>query len=106
MGQEEVGRCTRRVQTAWLHLGSARNDLAGAERVISVLFGINGAKSKLSHHIGPPFPVFKARFSAMTGWHFWRVLIGSVVRVTYLLRVAEITSGSSFEPNNLKLGYV
>ena len=24
-----------------------------------------------------------------------------VVRVTYLLRMAEITSGSSFEPNNL-----
>jgi len=32
-----------------------------------------------------------------------------VVRVTYLLRMAEITSGSSFEPNKLteqKLGYV
>ena len=32
-----------------------------------------------------------------------------VVRVMYLLRVAEITSGSSFEPNNpreQKLGYV
>ena len=31
-----------------------------------------------------------------------------VVRVTYLLRKAEITSGSSFEPNNpteQKLGY-
>ena len=35
-------------------------------------------------------------------------LVG-VVRVMYLLRMAEITSGSSFEPNNLtdqKLGYV
>jgi len=33
----------------------------------------------------------------------------SVVRVMYLLRMAEITSGSSFEPNNpteQKLGYV
>ena len=32
-----------------------------------------------------------------------------VVRVTYLLRMAEITSGNSFEPNNpteQKLGYV
>ena len=32
-----------------------------------------------------------------------------VVRVTHLLSVAEITSGSSFEPNNLtekKLGYI
>ena len=31
-----------------------------------------------------------------------------VVRITYLLRMAEITSGSSFEPNNpteQKLGY-
>jgi len=31
-----------------------------------------------------------------------------VVRITYLLRMAEITSGSSFESNNLteqKLGY-
>jgi len=31
-----------------------------------------------------------------------------VIRITYLLRMAEITSGSSFEPNNLteqKLGY-
>jgi len=35
-------------------------------------------------------------------------LVG-VVRVTYLLSMAEITSGSSLEPNNLKeqkLGYV
>jgi len=35
-------------------------------------------------------------------------LVG-VVTVTYLLSMAEITSGSSFEPNNLteqKLGYV
>ena len=34
---------------------------------------------------------------------------GGGVRVTYLLRMAEITPGSSFEPNNLreqKLGYV
>ena len=98
MGQEGVGGCTRRVQTAWLQLGSARNDLVGAKRVISVLFGINGARSKLSHHIGPSFPVFKACFSAMAGWHFWRFLIGSVVRVMYLLRVTEITSGSSFSP--------
>ena len=29
---------------------------------------------KRSHLVGPPFPVFKAHFSAMAGWHFSRDL--------------------------------
>ena len=33
-------------------------------RAISVLFGINRVRNKRSHLVGPPFPVFKARFSA------------------------------------------
>jgi len=48
-----------------------RSDLVGTGRAISVLFGING----VSHLVGPPFPEFKARFSAMSGWHFSRDLL-------------------------------
>jgi len=80
-----------------------RNDLVGTGRAISVIFGINGARYKQSHLVGPPFPEFKAGFPAMVGWYFSRVLTGSlliVVRVTYPLRMAEITSRSSFEPND------
>jgi len=88
-----------------------RSDLVGTGRVISILFGINGVRNQQSHLVGPPFPEFKAHFSATAGWHFSRdlarcLLIGGV---TYLLSTAEITSGSSFEPNNpteQKLGYV
>ena len=109
----------------WVHLKGAnsmavsglifRSNLVGTGRAISVPFGINGVRNKRSHLVGPPFPEFKACFSATAGWHFWRdltrhLLIGtSVVGVTYLLSMAEITSGSSFEPNNpteQKLGYV
>ena len=46
------------------------NDLVGTGRAISVIFGINGVKNKRSHLVGPPFPAFKARFSATAGWHF------------------------------------
>ena len=67
-----------------------------------------------SHLVGPPFPEFKARFSATTGWHFSRdltrcLLIGGCGQSTYLLSMAEMTSGSSFEsnkPREQKLGYV
>ena len=81
-----------------------RSDLVGTGRAISILFVINGVRSKRSHLVGPPFPEFKACFSATAGWH----LVG-VVTVTYLLSMAEITSGSSFEPTKpteQKLGYV
>ena len=44
-----------------------RSDLVGIGRAISVLFGINGVRIKRSHLVGPPFPEFKARFSATTG---------------------------------------
>ena len=49
-----------------------RSDLVGTGRAISILilFGINGVKNKRSHLVGPPFPEFKARFSATAGWHF------------------------------------
>ena len=50
------------------------NDLVGTGRAISVLFGINGVTNKQSHLVGPPFPEFKARFSATAGWHFSRDL--------------------------------
>ena len=86
----------------------------GTGRAISVRFGINGVRNKHSHLVGPPFPAFKAHSSATAGWHCLRdltrhLLIGGCGQVTYLLRMAEITSGSSFEPNNSteqKLGYV
>jgi len=51
-----------------------RSDLVGTGRTISILFGINGVRNKQSHLVGPPFPEFKARFSAMAGWQFLRDL--------------------------------
>ena len=93
-----------------------RSDLVGTGSAISILFGIKLMRNKQSHLVGLPFPEFKARFSATAGWHFSRdltrrLLIGGCgkIRVTYLLSMAEITSGSSFEPNKpreQKLGYV
>jgi len=60
-------------RSGWVHLKGAnsraasglgcRNDLVGTGRTISVLFGTNGVRSKLSHLVGPLFPVFKACFS-------------------------------------------
>ena len=47
-----------------------RSDLVGTGRAISIHFGINGVRNKRSHLVGPPFPEFKARFSATAGWHF------------------------------------
>ena len=57
------------------------SDLVGTGRAISIHFGINGVRNKRSHLVGPPFPEFKARFSATAGWHFlsdlaWCLLIG------------------------------
>ena len=40
----------------------------------SILFGINGVRNQRSHLVGPPFPEFKANFSATAGWHFPRDL--------------------------------
>ena len=52
-----------------------RSDLVGTGRAISILFGINGVvRNKQSHLVGPPFPEFKAHFSATAGWHFSRDL--------------------------------
>ena len=39
-----------------------RDDLVGP-------FGINGLRNKPSHLVRPQFPVIRAHFSAMTGWH-------------------------------------
>ena len=52
----------------------SRSDLVGTGRAISVLFGINGVRNKRFHLVGPPFPVFKAHFSATAGCHFSRDL--------------------------------
>ena len=51
-----------------------RSDLVGTGRTISILLGINGVRNKRSHLVGPPFPEFKAGFSAIAGWHFSRDL--------------------------------
>jgi len=56
-----------------------RSDFVGTGRAISVLFGINGARNKRSHLVGPPFPEFKARFPATAGWHFSRDLTRHLV---------------------------
>ena len=45
----------------------SRNDLVGIRRAISVLYGANGVRNKRSHLVGPPFPAFKAHFSATAG---------------------------------------
>ena len=68
----------------WVHLKGAssmaasglvlRSDSVGTGRAISLLFGINGVKNKRSHLAGPPFPEFKAHFSATAGWYFSRDL--------------------------------
>ena len=50
-----------------------RSDLVGTGRAISVLFGINGVRNQQSYLVGPPFPEFKAHFSATAGWHFSRL---------------------------------
>jgi len=47
-----------------------RDDLVGTGRAITDLFGINGVRNKQSYLVVPPFPAFKAHFSAMAGWHF------------------------------------
>jgi len=71
----EVSGRNRRVQTAWPHLGSSLEvtclALGGP---FPVLFGINGVRNKQSHLVGPPFPAFKACFSATADWHFSRDL--------------------------------
>ena len=64
----------------WVHLKGAnsmatselvlRSNLFGTGRAISILLGINGVRNKRSHLVGPPFPEFKAGFSAIAGWHF------------------------------------
>ena len=51
-----------------------RSDLVGTGRATSILFGINGVRNKRSQLVGPPFPEFKARFSATASWHFLRDL--------------------------------
>ena len=51
-----------------------RSDLVGTGRANSILFGINGVRNKQSHLVGPPFPEFKACFSAAAGCHFPRDL--------------------------------
>ena len=56
-----------------------RSDLVGTGRAISVLFSLNGVRNKRSHLVGPPFPEFKARFSAPAGWHFSRDLTRHLV---------------------------
>ena len=61
----------------WVHpkgansmAASGRSNMVGTGRPISILFGINGVRNQRSHLVGAPFPEFKARISAMAGWHF------------------------------------
>jgi len=55
-----------------VHLGSSLEMTWLTTRKAFVLFGLNGVGNKQSHLVGPPFPVFKACFSATAGWHFLR----------------------------------
>jgi len=52
----------------------SKSNLVGTGRAIFCLFGINGLRNEQSHLVGPPFPAFKAHFSATAGWHFSREL--------------------------------
>jgi len=92
----------------------SRIDLVGTGRANSVLFGINGVRNKRSHLVEPHFqrsrPFFQLQQVGVSRQTYLGIcyLVG-MVRVTYLLRMAEITSWSSSEPNNpteQKLGYV
>ena len=87
-----------------------RSNLVGTGRAISIIFGIKGVRNKRSHCVRPPFPEFKACFSATAGWHCLTrcLLIGGCGQSHVSAKLAEITSGSSFEPNpsKQKLGYV
>jgi len=83
-----------------------RRDLVGTGRAVSILFGINGVRNKRSQLVGPPFPEFKARFSATAGWHFLRdltrhLLIGGCGQSHVSAKHGwnYLWSGSSFEPN-------
>jgi len=49
---------------------TCRMALVGTGRAISVLFGMNRLRNKLSYLVGPPFLAFMACFSATPGWHF------------------------------------
>ena len=51
-----------------------RSNLVSTGKAISILFGMYGVRNQRSHVVGPPFPKFKARFSATPGWHFLRDL--------------------------------
>ena len=52
----------------------AASGLISRSDLVGVLFGINGVRKEQSHLVGPPFPAFKARFSATAGWHTSRDL--------------------------------
>jgi len=88
--------------------------LVGTGRAISVLFGINGVRNKQSHLVGPPFPAFKACYSATAGWHFLTDLIRHLLIGGYGQSHVSVRYGwnylwEQFEPNNLleqKLWYV
>ena len=89
-----------------------RSDLVGTGRAISILFGINGVRNQRSHLVGPPFPEFKARFSATANWHFSRdltrhLLIGGCGHSHIFVKYNYLWE--QFEPNKTteqKLGYV
>jgi len=60
----------------WVHPKGA-NSMAASRLILrSDLVGTGraGVRNKRSHLVGPPFPEFKACFSAMAGWHFSRDL--------------------------------
>ena len=70
-----MGGCTQRVQTAWPCLCSVETTwLALRGPFLSFLSCVDGVRNQQSHLIGPPFPEFKACFSATAGWHFSRDL--------------------------------
>jgi len=79
----EIGSASAERTGWWVHpkgtnsmaacLLGYRNDLVFTGRAISVLFGINGVRNERSHIVGPPFPVFKALYTAMAGWHLERL---------------------------------
>jgi len=49
---------------------SCKEALVGTGRAISVLFGISGLRNKPLTFVELQFPMFKACFLAVPGWHF------------------------------------
>ena len=71
-----------------------RKVLVGTGRAISVVFGINGLRSRPSCFVGPPFPAYMAR------WQFPRRLDCKFINWWVWLSISVGAVWSSVKPGN------